>query len=144
MIFILQRKVSPLENAIETLETTNKRINSLIEQHIADDHMSTNNLGMLLNGVVDASVNGGISNYKVQNANQLEKIDIPTLLYGIWIWKIISLWLLSYKLALSKLLSTVYDVKTLIWFVYFIFFWGGGVVNGIGIFPCYSVILSVI
>lgn len=126
MIFILQRKVSPLENAIETLETTNKRINSLIEQHIADDHMSTNNLGMLLNGVVDASVNGGISNYKVQNANQVEKIDIPTLLYGIWIWKIISLWLLSYKLALSKLLSTVYDVKTLIWFVYFIFFWGGG------------------
>lgn len=144
MIFILQRKVSPLENAIETLETTNKRINSLIEQHIADDHMSTNNLGMLLNGVVDASVNGGISNYKVQNANQVEKIDIPTLLYGIWIWKIISLWLLSYKLALSKLLSTVYDVKTLIWFVYFIFFGGGGVVNGIGIFPCYSVILSVI
>lgn len=126
MIFILQRKVSPLENAIETLETTNKRINSLIEQHIADDHMSTNNLGMLLNGVVDASVNGGISNYKVQNANQVEKIDIPTLLYGIWIWKIISFWLLSYKLALSKLLSTVYDVKTLIWFVYFIFFWGGG------------------
>lgn len=126
MIFILQRKVSPLENAIETLETTNKRINSLIEQHIADDHMSTNNLGMLLNGVVDASVNGGISNYKVQNANQVEKIDIPTLLYGIWIWKIISLWLLSYKLALSKLLSTVYDVKTLIWFVYFIFFGGGG------------------
>lgn len=126
MIFSLQRKVSPLENAIETLETTNKRINSLIEQHIADDHMSTNNLGMLLNGVVDASVNGGISNYKVQNANQVEKIDIPTLLYGIWIWKIISLWLLSYKLALSKLLSTVYDVKTLIWFVYFIFFWGGG------------------
>lgn len=145
MIFILQRKVSPLENAIETLETTNKRINSLIEQHIADDHMSTNNLGMLLNGVVDASVNGGISNYKVQNANQVEKIDIPTLLYGIWIWKIISLWLLSYKLALSKLLSTVYDVKTLIWFVYFIFFGGGGdVVNGIGICPCYSVILFVI
>lgn len=126
MIFILQRKVSPLENAIETLETTNKRINSLIEQHIADDHMSTNNLGMLLNGVVDASVNGGISNYKVQNANQVEKIDILTLLYGIWIWKIISLWLLSYKLALSKLLSTVYDVKTLIWFVYFIFLGGGG------------------
>lgn len=135
MIFILQRKVSPLENAIETLETTNKRINSLIEQHIADDHMSTNNLGMLLNGVVDASVNGGISNYKVQNANQLEKIDIPTLLYGIWIWKIISLWLLSYKLALSKLLSTVYDVKTLIWFVYFIFFWGGVLLMGLEFFP---------
>nr|XP_022344054.1 dedicator of cytokinesis protein 1-like isoform X2 [Crassostrea virginica] len=59
------KKVSPLENAIETLESTNKRINSLIEQHIADSHLSTNNLGMLLNGVVDASVNGGISNYKV-------------------------------------------------------------------------------
>lgn len=143
MIFILQRKVSPLENAIETLETTNKRINSLIEQHIADDHMSTNNLGMLLNGVVDASVNGGISNYKVHIANHLEKKDIPTLLYGIWIWKIISLWLLSYKLALSKLLCTL--CKNFNWFVYFIFFWGGGDVgNGIGICPCYSVILFVI
>lgn len=80
---MLQRKVSPLENAIETLETTNKRINSLIEQHITDDHMSTNNLGMLLNGVVDASVNGGISNYKVHITNHIEKIDISTLLYGI-------------------------------------------------------------
>ncbi|XP_056005673.1 dedicator of cytokinesis protein 1-like isoform X3 [Ostrea edulis] len=59
------KSVSPLENAIETLESTNKRINSLIEQHIADVNLSTNNLGMLLNGVVDASVNGGISNYKV-------------------------------------------------------------------------------
>lgn len=64
-----QKKVSPLENAIDTLESTNKRINSLIEQHIADSHLSTNNLGMLLNGVVDASVNGGISNYKVCAVN---------------------------------------------------------------------------
>lgn len=124
MIFSLQRKVSPLENAIETLETTNKRINSLIEQHIADDHMSTNNLGMLLNGVVDASVNGGISNYKVHIANHLEKKDIPTLLYGIWIWKIISLWLLSYKLALSKLY--VHGVKNFNLVCILYFFWGGG------------------
>jgi hypothetical protein len=58
-----------LENAIETLESTNKRINSLIEQHIADVNLSTNNLGMLLNGVVDASVNGGISNYKVSTVD---------------------------------------------------------------------------
>ncbi|KAK3095553.1 hypothetical protein FSP39_016043 [Pinctada imbricata] len=57
--------VSPLESAIETLESTNRRINSLIENHAADPELNCNNLGMMLNGVVDASVNGGISNYKV-------------------------------------------------------------------------------
>ena len=58
-----------MENAIETLETTNKRINSLIESHVADPNLSCSSLGMLLNGVVDASVNGGISNYKVSELN---------------------------------------------------------------------------
>lgn len=38
--------------------------------------MSINNLGMLLNGVVDVSVNGGIFNYKVKIVNYLERIDI--------------------------------------------------------------------
>lgn len=65
-----------MENAIETLESTNKRINSLIEQHIADVNLSTNNLGMLLNGVVDASVNGGISNYKVATIDSVLRVAV--------------------------------------------------------------------
>lgn len=81
---------------------------------------------MLLNGVVDASVNGGISNYKVKIANHLERIDIQTLIV-IWGMKKISLWLISYQLALFKLLSTVYDVKTLIWLLFSFFRgWVGG------------------
>jgi len=58
--------VSPLENAIETLEGTSRKINTLIEQHISDTSLGVSSLGMLLNGVVDASVNGGITNYKVK------------------------------------------------------------------------------
>lgn len=85
---------------------------------------------MLLNGVVDASVNGGISNYKVNIANHLERIDIQTLiqtLIVIWGMKKISLWLISYQLALFKLLSTVYDVKTLIMLLFSFFRgWLGG------------------
>lgn len=59
--------MSPLECAIETLESTNKKINSAVEQHALEQTISVQNLGMLLNGVVDASVNGGISNYKVRS-----------------------------------------------------------------------------
>ncbi|XP_021375284.1 dedicator of cytokinesis protein 1-like isoform X4 [Mizuhopecten yessoensis] len=58
-------QVSPLENAIETLDATNKKINLLIEQHTTDPTQSASSLGMLLNGVVDASVNGGITNFKI-------------------------------------------------------------------------------
>ena len=62
---MLQFKVSPLENAIETLDTTNQHLKSLIEQHRADSNLRVDPLGMVLNGVVDAAVNGGIANYKV-------------------------------------------------------------------------------
>ncbi|KAJ8317295.1 hypothetical protein KUTeg_005199 [Tegillarca granosa] len=67
-------RVSPLECAIETLESTNKKINSAIEQHALEQVISVQNLGMLLNGVVDASVNGGISNYKVRSSTYAKQI----------------------------------------------------------------------
>ncbi|XP_050389742.1 dedicator of cytokinesis protein 1 [Patella vulgata] len=57
--------VSPLESAIETLENKNKKILSMIEQHRLDPNLRVDPLGMLLNGVVDPAVNGGISMYKV-------------------------------------------------------------------------------
>ena len=55
-----------MENAIETLEGTNQKIKSLIDQHRLDAGLRVDPLGMVLNGVVDAAVNGGISNYKVR------------------------------------------------------------------------------
>ncbi|KFM61426.1 Dedicator of cytokinesis protein 2, partial [Stegodyphus mimosarum] len=57
-------EISPLENAIETMESTNKKICSLIMQHKRDPMLPINPLSMLLNGVVDAAVMGGIINYE--------------------------------------------------------------------------------
>ncbi|XP_076317091.1 dedicator of cytokinesis protein myoblast city isoform X3 [Tachypleus tridentatus] len=57
-------EISPLENAIETMETTNRRIRDMIVQHHADSALPINPLSMLLNGVVDAAVMGGIVNYE--------------------------------------------------------------------------------
>ncbi|KAG8178683.1 hypothetical protein JTE90_011611 [Oedothorax gibbosus] len=57
-------EISPLENAIETMEMTNRRILSLVLQHRANPLLPINPLSMLLNGVVDAAVMGGIINYE--------------------------------------------------------------------------------
>jgi len=51
--------------AIETVSETNQKIKSLIEQHLSDPSLKVDPLGMVLNGVVDAAVSGGIANYKV-------------------------------------------------------------------------------
>ena len=60
-----QVAVSPIENAIETMEEKNKNLVSLIEQHRQDWNLRSDTLGMQLNGVVDPAVSGGIANYKV-------------------------------------------------------------------------------
>ncbi|XP_055899924.1 dedicator of cytokinesis protein 1-like isoform X3 [Biomphalaria glabrata] len=56
--------VSPIENAIETIEEKNKQLIMLIEQHRMDSTLRVDPLGMQLNGVVDPAVNGGIASYK--------------------------------------------------------------------------------
>ena len=58
------RSLSPIENAINTMETTNARIKQMVLQHIYDPSLPINPLTMMLNGVVDAAVMGGISNYE--------------------------------------------------------------------------------
>ena len=57
--------MSPIECAIETLTSTSQKLKSLISQHQLDAGLRVDPLGMVLNGVVDAAVNGGIANYKV-------------------------------------------------------------------------------
>ena len=54
-----------MEHAIETLETTNQKLKLLINQHRMEPNLRVDPLGMVLNGVVDAAVSGGIANYKV-------------------------------------------------------------------------------
>ncbi|VDI17266.1 small subunit ribosomal protein S24 [Mytilus galloprovincialis] len=65
VIAVTTYQVSPLENAFDTLDTTNKKINKEVEHHISEPSANVQNLSMLLQGVIDASVNGGISNYKI-------------------------------------------------------------------------------
>ncbi|KAL0974067.1 hypothetical protein UPYG_G00214930 [Umbra pygmaea] len=56
--------ISPLENAIETMESTNEKILTMINQYQADDALPINPLSMLLNGIVDPAVMGGFAKYE--------------------------------------------------------------------------------
>ncbi|KAM4636036.1 dedicator of cytokinesis protein 1 isoform 2-T2 [Discoglossus pictus] len=57
-------EISPLENAIETMQNTNERINNMVQQHINDPNLPINPLSLLLNGIVDPAVMGGFANYE--------------------------------------------------------------------------------
>ncbi|XP_061643350.1 dedicator of cytokinesis protein 2-like isoform X1 [Phyllopteryx taeniolatus] len=56
--------LSPLENAIETMEFTNEKILAMINQYQADWSLPINPLSMLLNGIVDPAVMGGFAKYE--------------------------------------------------------------------------------
>uniref|UniRef100_A0AAQ5XQ69 Dedicator of cytokinesis 2 n=1 Tax=Amphiprion ocellaris TaxID=80972 RepID=A0AAQ5XQ69_AMPOC len=56
--------LSPLENAIETMDSTNDKILTMINQYQADWSLPINPLSMLLNGIVDPAVMGGFAKYE--------------------------------------------------------------------------------
>lgn len=64
MSSVTQEEISPLENAIETMELTNERISNCVQQHAWDRSLSVHPLSMLLSGIVDPAVMGGYSNYE--------------------------------------------------------------------------------
>lgn len=73
-----QEEISPLENAIETMELTNERVSNCVQQHAWDHSLSVHPLSMLLSGIVDPAVMGGFSNYeKVSPAPEAHKMDRP-------------------------------------------------------------------
>lgn len=57
-------ELSPIENAIETMETTNDDLKGLLIECYKDPSSPLNNLSMKLNGIIEAAVNGGIANYE--------------------------------------------------------------------------------
>ncbi|XP_011817990.1 PREDICTED: dedicator of cytokinesis protein 5 [Colobus angolensis palliatus] len=61
---ISTEEISPLENAIETMELTNERISNCVQQHAWDRSLPVHPLSMLLSGIVDPAVMGGFSNYE--------------------------------------------------------------------------------
>ena len=56
-------ELDPLSIALETVETKNKDIELKTALYITDKTRRIHPLSMLLNGVIDAAVNGGIKNY---------------------------------------------------------------------------------
>ncbi|OXB74830.1 UNVERIFIED_CONTAM: hypothetical protein H355_000090 [Colinus virginianus] len=61
---ITAEEISPLENAIETMELTNEKISNIVQQHVWDRSLPVHPLSMLLNGIVDPAVMGGYTNYE--------------------------------------------------------------------------------
>ena len=57
-------ELSPIENAIDTMQSKNKELGTLISQHSADTSLNYNNFSMVLNGTIDAAVMGGYANYE--------------------------------------------------------------------------------
>ncbi|XP_035261076.1 dedicator of cytokinesis protein 1 isoform X2 [Anguilla anguilla] len=57
-------EISPLENAMETMQLTNEKINNMVQRHLNDSNLPINPLSMLLNGIVDPAVMGGFANYE--------------------------------------------------------------------------------
>lgn len=56
--------MSPLENAIETMGSTNEKILTMINQYQCEETLPINPLSMLLNGIVDPAVMGGFAKYE--------------------------------------------------------------------------------
>ncbi|KAM4577944.1 dedicator of cytokinesis protein 5 [Fundulus diaphanus] len=57
-------EISPLMNAIETMEMANEKLSNLVQQQACDRSLSVNPLSMMLSGIVDPAVMGGFSNYE--------------------------------------------------------------------------------
>uniref|UniRef100_A0A8D3D1I7 Dedicator of cytokinesis 5 n=1 Tax=Scophthalmus maximus TaxID=52904 RepID=A0A8D3D1I7_SCOMX len=57
-------EISPLENAVETMEMANEKLSNLVQQQACDRSLSINPLSMMLSGIVDPAVMGGFSNYE--------------------------------------------------------------------------------
>ncbi|RLW02959.1 hypothetical protein DV515_00006994, partial [Chloebia gouldiae] len=64
VVSISHYTISPLENAIETMSTTNEKILMMINQYQSDENLPINPLSMLLNGIVDPAVMGGFAKYE--------------------------------------------------------------------------------
>ncbi|KAM6954210.1 dedicator of cytokinesis protein 5 [Aplochiton taeniatus] len=57
-------EISPLENAVETMEMANEKLGNLVQQQACDRSLPVHPLSMMLNGIVDPAVMGGFANYE--------------------------------------------------------------------------------
>ena len=64
MAFHKMDEISPLQFAVETMEEKNNEMRSFLDQAYTNDNFNMSMLGMKLNGVVDAAVQGGTKEYE--------------------------------------------------------------------------------
>ncbi|KAI4876095.1 hypothetical protein NFI96_024678, partial [Prochilodus magdalenae] len=78
-------EISPLENAIETMELANEKLSNLVQHQACDRSLPVHPLSMMLNGIVDPAVMGGFANYEKaffteayiqQHPEDLERIEV--------------------------------------------------------------------
>ncbi|XP_064819074.1 dedicator of cytokinesis protein 1-like [Oncorhynchus masou masou] len=70
-------EISPLENAMETMQLTNEKISNMVQRHLNDSNLPINPLSMLLNGIVDPAVMGGFTNYEKAFFTEKYQADHP-------------------------------------------------------------------
>ena len=58
-------ELCPVENALESVLNRNKDMRRVIAQCQADPSQGIMTLGMSLNGIIDAAVNGGVAKYEM-------------------------------------------------------------------------------
>lgn len=66
--------ITPIENAIETISSKNRELSTIIEEYQHTKSNNVNRLSMILNGVIDANVNGGIANYQDVSMKLISKL----------------------------------------------------------------------
>ena len=59
-----QTELTPIENATEMILSKNKELDKTVNDFSTTSKTNINPLSMILNGVIDANVNGGIANYQ--------------------------------------------------------------------------------
>ena len=59
-----QTELTPIENATEMILSKNKELDKTVNDFSTTNKTNINPLSMILNGVIDANVNGGIANYQ--------------------------------------------------------------------------------
>ncbi|XP_018587206.2 dedicator of cytokinesis protein 5 [Scleropages formosus] len=78
-------EISPLQNAIETMEMANEKLGNLVQQQACDRSLPVHPLSMMLNGIVDPAVMGGFANYEKafftdtyirEHPEDLERIEV--------------------------------------------------------------------
>ena len=94
--------MNPLDIATETLTSKTREIAQITTEYAARPSANINPLSMLLKGVIDAAVMGGISNYeKVSRANVILRLDMVFIILQLWVMSAL-VWTFEGQIIVSR------------------------------------------